>query len=51
MTEVLLTIWLKDSKDSSRLTDALNEVLRHPDIYPLIDDEDDEGWSYYIDQR
>lgn len=48
--EMTLTIWLHDDTSwhaSSLITDAINDVLRHPDIYPLIDDIDDEGWSWW----
>ena len=48
--ELVLTVWLHDETSDyavSTITDAMNDILRHPDIYPLIDDIDDEGWSYY----
>jgi hypothetical protein len=48
--ELTLTIWLHNETSDyavSTITDAVNDVLRHPDIYPLIDDIDDEGWSWY----
>ena len=45
--ELILTVWLHDDANINEVTDALNEVLRSPNIYPLIDDIDDEGWSYW----
>ena len=45
--ELVLTMWLHDDTNVNEITDALNEVLRDPCIYPLIDDIDDEGWSYW----
>lgn len=47
--EVILTVWLHDDANPSIIFDSVNDVLRHPDIYPLIDDIEDEGWSWYND--
>jgi hypothetical protein len=50
--ELVLTVWLHDETSDhaiSTIRNAMNDVLRHPDIYPLIDDVDDEGWSYWND--
>lgn len=44
--DLILVIKMKDSNDQYLLTDALNDFLRAPDVYELIDDADDSGWYY-----
>ena len=44
--DLILVIKMKDSNDQCLLTDALNDFLRAPDVYELIDDADDSGWYY-----
>ena len=48
--ELVLTMWLHDDTNVNEITDALNEVLRDPCIYPLIDDIDDELGNVVIEK-
>jgi hypothetical protein len=43
---LIAVIKLKDEARVEILTDSLNEVLRHPEIYNLLDDDDDDAWEY-----
>ncbi len=47
MTKTLIAvIKLKDEARVEILTDSFNEILRHPDVYKLLEDDSDDGWEY-----
>lgn len=50
-TEVVLTLWVKDDSKSLQVIDALSNFLHDSNLYPLIDDEDGEGWSFWSEVK
>lgn len=47
--ELTLTVWAESGDAGAAIIAAVNEALNRPDIYALIHDEDNEGWSWYMD--
>lgn len=43
---IILRVTLKRADDEYLFTDGLNDWLHADDVYPLIDDADDNGWEY-----
>ena len=51
MATVTIELTVHAKSDFHRVMSALTDTLNREDVYPFIDDDDSQGWSFYVEDE